>query len=137
MEYEENPSAWWYVVPGVALGAGIYWYLRSGKAVADADAAVAIEEEEAIAAAEDKEDQLTRRNECEARGSLYEWNPTTKLCESKIKPVTHLKQINLKAVWAGQAKSDCSKAPKSLRWRCRADKGMAIKRLKSMGLRVK
>ena len=139
MKYEENPSAWWYVVPGVALGAGIYWYLRSGKAVAAADAAVAIEEEdEAIAAAEDKEDRRTRRQECRARGSTYKWNLTTKQCEYLYR-VTHMKQINLKAFWAGHAKTDCSSAdiPMGLRWRCRMDKAMAIKRLESMGLRVK
>jgi hypothetical protein len=137
MKYEQNPNAWWYVLPGVVLGAGVYWYLRSGKAAADADAAVAADEEdEAIAAAEDKEDRRTRRKECKARSGPYKWNTTTKQCESKIKPVTHLKQINLKAVWAGQAKADCSKAPKSLRWRCEVDKGMAIGMLKQLGLRA-
>ena len=137
MKYEQNPSAWWYVLPGVVLGAGVYWYLRSGKAAADADAAVAIEEEdEAIAAAEDKEDRRTRRKECKARTGPYKWNRTTKLCESTIIRPTHMKTINLRAVWAGQAKADCSKAHSSLRWKCEMDKRMAIGMLAKLGLRA-
>ena len=137
MKYEQNPSAWWYVVPGVVLGAGIYWYLRSGKAAADAAAADAVDaEDEAVAAAEDKEDRRTRRKECRARKGLYEWNKETKLCESKIIRPTHMQTINLRAMWAGQAKADCPKAPSSLRWKCELDKRMAIGMLESVGLRA-
>ncbi len=134
MKYEQNPSAWWYVLPGVVIGAGIYWYLRSGKAAADVDAAVAIEEEEeAFAAAEDKEDRRTRRKECKARTGPYKWNRTTKLCESTIIQPTHLKTINLRAKWAGQARMECGPDSPPM---CEINKRMAVGMLKSMGLRV-